>query len=601
MPDTSINPGPRAPAGTERQASAWQGVTNRAYPETCLAEARADLIMNAWLGRFTGQVSPAALGNAYFDWLSHLPLAPSKQFALLQQACANLQRWQRFAAQGASAPGADEHDCIAPLPQDKRFADPAWRRWPFNLLSQGFLLNQQWWYRASTGVRGVSQHHEDVVTFTIRQWLDMLAPSNFPLTNPVVLDATLASGGANLARGLAFAAADWRASVAGDAPRPSRFKVGATLALTPGKVVYRNRLIELIQYAPSGTRVHATPLLFVPAWIMKYYVLDLSPENSLVRYLVGQGHTVFMISWNNPLAQDRDLSLDDYRRLGVMDALTAITRITGAPRIAAAGYCLGGTLLSIAAARMARDGDHRLASITLLASQVDFKEPGELSLFIDESQVSFLEAAMWDQGYLDTRQMAGAFQLLRSNDLIWSRRLHHYLLGLAEQDTDLQAWNADTTRMPYRMHSEYLRQLFLHNDLAEGRYISGGKPIALSDIAAPIFAVGTLSDHVAPWRSVFKLHMLADTDVSFLLTSGGHNAGVVAPPGLPGRSYQLAVHARDTAYVDPTSWQQSVPRCEGSWWPAWEAWLAERGGAWMAPPPMGADLGDAPGSYVMLA
>jgi len=557
MPDTPIETVTRAQqAGTERQASAWQGASNRAYPETCLPAAQTDWILNAWLGRLTGRVSPAAVSNAYVDWLSHVPLAQSKQLALLQQAYASLQRWQHLAITQSSAPGAEGPDCIAPLAQDKRFADPAWRHWPFHLLSRGFLLNQQWWHRASTGVRGVSQHHEDVATFTMRQWLDILAPSNFPWTNPVVLDASLASCGANLVRGLGFAAADCRASATPHAPRPSRFKAGESLALTPGKVV--------------------------------------------LRYLVDQGHTVFMISWKNPLAAGRDLSIEDYRQLGVMDALTAITSSTGAAQAAAAGYCFGGSLLAIAAARVARDGDHRLASVTLLASQVDFKEPGELSLFIDESQVSFLEAAMWYQVYLDTRQMPGAFQLLRSNDLIWSRRLHHYLLGLAEQDTDLQAWNADTTRIPYRTHSAYLRQLFLHNDQAEGRYIRGGRPIVLSDIAVPLFAVGTLSDHVAPWRSAFKLHMLADADVTFLLTSGGHNAGVVAPPGLPARSYQVAEHARDTTYLDRTSWQQMAPRREGSWWPAWEAWLAERGGRWIAPPAMGAPLGEAPGRYVMV-
>lgn len=558
------------------------------------------MILNAWLGRFTGQISPAALSNAYYDWLIHLPLAPAKQAALVQQAGDKLWRWQRFAMQAAQPDCAAPQNCIDPLPQDKRFADPAWRRWPFNLFSQGFLLNQQWWHRACSGVRGVSPHHEEVVTFTMRQWLDMLAPSNFLLTNPVVLNATLVSGGANLARGFANAAADFQASLAGAPPHPTHVKVGATVAVTPGKVVYRNRLIELIQYAPASATVHATPLLFVPAWIMKYYILDLSPENSLVRYLVGQGHTVFMISWKNPSADDRELSLDDYRQLGVMEALDAVVRITGAPQVAAAGYCLGGTLLAIAAARMARDNDDRLASITLLAAQVDFKEPGELSLFIDESQVSFLEATMWDQGYLDTKQMAGAFQLLRSNDLIWSRRLHHYLLGLPEPDTDLLAWNEDATRMPYRMHSEYLRQLFLHNDLAEGRYLSGGRPIALRDIQIPIFAVGTLTDHVAPWRSVFKLHLLTDTEVSFLLTSGGHNAGVVAPPGVEGRSYQLAIHAPDDAYVDPSTWQESVPHLEGSWWPAWARWLAAHGGPLGAPPRLAAVECDAPGSYVLL-
>ncbi|OEZ90415.1 poly-beta-hydroxybutyrate polymerase [Janthinobacterium sp. HH107] len=584
----------------ERLGSAWQGVPAPDYPESAPEGATLDLLLNAWLGKFTGGISPAALGNAYADWLSHLALAPSKQQALLQEAWKKIGRWQQYAMQSAMAGGAAEPPCIAPLPQDRRFEDPAWRRWPYNLVYQGFLLQQQWWHRATTGVRGVAPHHEDVVTFTVRQWLDMLAPSNFLLTNPVVQQATLASGGANLARGMAHAADDWqRAAMGAHAPDQRTYQVGVNVAVTPGKVVYRNDLIELIQYAPATARVHATPLLFVPAWIMKFYILDLSPHNSLVRYLVGQGHTVFMISWKNPLEEDRELSLEDYRQLGVMEALDAVIRITGAPQVHAAGYCLGGTLLAIAAATMARDGDMRLASLTMLASQVDFKEPGELSLFIDDSQVSFLEAAMWKQGYLDTKQMAGAFQLLRSNDLIWSRQLRHYLLGLDEQDSDLMAWNADATRMPCRMHSEYLRRLFLHNDLAEGRYRTAGRHIALPDIKAPVFAVGTLTDHVAPWRSVYKLQLLTDTDVTFLLTSGGHNAGVVSPPGQPHRSYQLATHRHDAPYIDADSWQREVAHHDGSWWPAWQAWLAERPGAQAAPPAMGPDLGDAPGSYVL--
>ena len=584
----------------ERLGSAWQGVPAPDYPESAPEGATLDLLLNAWLGKFTGGISPAALGNAYADWLGHLALAPSKQQTLLEEAWKKIGRWQQYTLQSAMAGGASEPPCIAPLPQDRRFDDSAWRRWPYNLVYQGFLLQQQWWHRATTGVRGVAPHHEDVVTFTVRQWLDMLAPSNFMLTNPVVQQAALESGGASLARGAQHLAEDWqRAAMGPYAPDTRRYKMGENVAVTPGKVVYRNDLIELIQYAPTTAKVHATPLLFVPAWIMKFYILDLSPHNSLVRYLVGQGHTVFMISWKNPTQEDRELSLEDYRQLGVMDALDAVVRITDAPQVHAAGYCLGGTLLAIAAATMARDGDARLASLTMLASQVDFKEPGELSLFIDESQVSFLEAAMWKQGYLDTKQMAGAFQLLRSNDLIWSRQLRHYLLGQDEQDSDLMAWNADATRMPCRMHSEYLRRLFLHNDLAEGRYRTAGRHIALPDIDAPIFAVGTLTDHVAPWRSVYKLQLLTDTDVTFLLTSGGHNAGVVSPPGQPRRSYQLATHRHDAPYIDADSWQRDVPHHDGSWWPAWQAWLAQRSDAQVAPPPMGAALDDAPGRYVL--
>ena len=504
-------------------------------------------------------------------------------------------------AQGIVREKGSDSLCVVPLPQDKRFADPAWQRWPYNAFSQGFLLTQQWWHRATTGITGIAPHHQDVVTFVTRQWLDMLSPSNFVSTNPVVQDETARTHCRNLLQGAINAMRDWEREASQSARTDDEFVVGESLAVTPGKVVFRNCLIELIQYSPQTPKVRALPLLFVPAWIMKYYILDLSPENSLVKYLVEKCYTVFMISWKNPDANDRELSLEDYRKLGIMEAIDAVTAITGAEQVNAVGYCLGGTLLSIAAAAMARDGDLRLGSMSLFASQVDFREPGELSLFIDDGQIAFLEAVMWEQGYLDTKQMAGALHILRSNDQIWSRRLNQYLLGLPEVKSDLMAWNADTTRMPYRMHYEYLHSLFIENNLAQGRYMVEGKPVALTDIRVPIFSVGTLTDHVAPWRSAFKIHLLTDTEVSFLLTSGGHNAGVVSPPGRRNRSYQIATRTHHDPYVDPDVWHATAPRHEGSWWPAWEAWLAAQSGELVAPPPNGKVLCEAPGTYVMQA
>jgi polyhydroxyalkanoate synthase len=338
---------------------------------------------------------------------------------------------------------------------------------------------------------------------------------------------------------------------------------------------------------------------------MKYYILDLSPANSLVRYLTRQGYTVFMVSWKNPGPDDRDLTMEDYRELGVMAALEAVTAIVPGPKVHAVGYCIGGTLLAIAAAAMARDGDERLASATFFAAQADFTEAGELMLFINESQLAFLDDVMWEQGFLDSRQMAGTFQMLRSNDLIWSRMVRTYLMGERETMVDLNAWNADATRMPYRQHSEYLRRLFLDNDLAEGRYPAGGRPVALSDIRVPVFTVGTESDHVAPWRSVYKFHLLSDTEVTFLLTSGGHNAGIVSEPGHPHRHYRVATKGPTDHYVDPEVWLATERVREGSWWPEWVRWLDAHSGAPVAPPPMGTATGayvaasDAPGTYVL--
>ena len=549
-----------------------------------------------------GGLSPAAGLLAWYDWALHLSLSPGKQRSLIEKGLHKQQRLARYALRVASA-----HDCptcIEPLEQDRRFAAPAWQQWPFNVIHQGFLLQQQWWHNATTGVRGVSRHHENMVTFAGRQWLDMWSPSNFIWTNPEVLHAITQSGGANLWRGAMNFLEDARRLALDDAPAGVEgFEVGKDVAVTPGKVVFRNHLIELIQYSPTTPDVHAEPVLIVPSWIMKYYILDLSPHNSMVKYLVDQGHTVFILSWKNPTAADRDLGLEDYRWLGVMDALDAVTAIVPERKVQAVGYCLGGTLLAIAAAAMARDGDERLQSLTLLASETDFRESGEIALFIDDSQLAWLEAGMWDKGYLDGKQMAGAFQMLNSRDLIWSRRVREYLLGERQTFNDLMAWNADVTRMPYRMHSEYLRRLYLDNDLAEGRYRVGGRPVALADIEVPMFIVGTVRDHVAPWPSVYKMHLLSDAELTFVLTSGGHNAGVVSEPGHPRRSFQIATRAAGDRYIDPQLWRAETPMNEGSWWPAWQQWLAQRSAGRVAPPAMGgtqAPLGDAPGTYVAM-
>ena len=565
-----------------------------------------DRIYHAFIGRGTLGLSPASLMLAYADWIAHLSIAPAKQAELVQKALRKYTRFFLYACKCAACQDSHDPVCIEPLPQDKRFIGPAWQGWPFNLIYQSFLLTQQWWHNATSDVRGVSPHHEDSVAFAARQYLDMLSPSNFLLTNPEVLQATVQNKGMNLVQGWLNFIEDWERVVGEKRPVGSEdYIVGKNIAVTPGKVIYHNRLIELIQYNPATDTVWKEPVLIVPAWIMKYYILDLSPHNSLVKYLVDAGHTVFMISWKNPTADDRDLGLDDYMNLGVKSALDAITAIIPDIRIHAVGYCLGGTLLSIAAAAMARDGDNRLATITLLASQTDFEEAGELMLFIDESQVAFLEDVMWEQGYLDTRQMAGAFHLLRSNDLIWSAMVRDYLLGERRPVNDLMAWNSDATRMPYKMHSEYLSRLFLNNDLAELRYYVGDRPVAISDIRVPIFCTATVRDHVAPWKSVYKIHLLVDTEITFLLTSGGHNAGIVSEPGHPRRTFQVSTQGADDKYLDPDSWRARTEIQEGSWWPAWEKWLARHSTGRLPPPAMGnIDKGyvpncPAPGKYVM--
>ena len=448
------HPAAATPGGSPEASQ--PGVFERdSYASTAVSEI-LDRSTHAALAQATGGLSPSALMGAFLDWGAHLATSPGKQVQLGHKAAKKGLRLMTYAAR--CAPGTEPaQPCIEPLAQDKRFRGEAWQSWPYNIIHQSFLLNQQWWHNATTGVRGVTAQHERVVEFATRQMLDVFSPSNFILTNPEVLEKTRQEGGMNLVRGAQNAIEDWERAISARKPvGVENFKVGENVATTPGKVVFRNRLIELIQYEPAGGPVRPEPILIVPAWIMKYYILDLSPENSLVRYLTGQGFTVFMVSWQNPGPEDRDLSMEDYRQRGVMDALDAIEAIVPGRKIHGTGYCLGGTLLAIAAAAMARDGDDRLASLTFLAAQVDFTEAGELTLFINESQLAFLEDMMWEQGFLDTRQMAGAFQLLRSNDLVWSRIEREYLMGERAPMNDLMAWNADQTRMPYRMHSEYL-------------------------------------------------------------------------------------------------------------------------------------------------
>lgn len=562
-----------------------------------------DREFHARLGKFWA-LSPASIAGAYFDWLTHLALSPGKQLELMESALrksTSLFDYTLWVTSGIQTEG-----CTTSPPHDRRFEDKGWQTWPYNIYQQSFLLTDEWWNEATSTVEGVSQHHCAVLPFLTRQYLDMWSPLNFPHTNPQVVQTTVRFKGLNLVRGAKNFSEDMTHFLRKEPPiGMEKFKVGKNLAITKGKVIYQNRLIELIQYSPLTDEVYAEPILIVPAWIMKYYILDLSSHNSLVKYLLEQNHTVFMISWKNPDSKDRDLSFEDYVNLGIMEALKAISEIMPKKKVHGVGYCLGGTLLSIAAAAMARDHVDRLKSITLLASQVDYEDAGELLLFIDESQITFLEDVMWDKGYLDSSRMAGTFDMIRSYDLIWSRMIERYLLGKRMNFTDLMAWDADATRMPYKMHSEYLRNLFLHNILTNGKFMIGGRPIALDDIKTPLFAVGTQKDHISPWKSVYKIHLYVDSDITFLLTNGGHNAGIISEPGHPNRSYQISMHKTGENQLFPEEWIENTPHHKGSWWPAWEKWLSNHSTIKTLPPPMGNPakgykvLRDAPGIYVL--
>lgn len=559
-----------------------------------------DRAQRAALARLTQGLSPFALWSAYLDWATHYAMSPGTQMDVATRAAENTAKLWLYVAARLSGQSPEP-----PFPANGWTGfqeDPAWSMPPLDLMRQWYLGLNQLALFAAEAPRGMTGIDQKRMSFITRHLMDAMAPWSNTAINPDVWRKTLAEGGANLLRGIQNFIEDRQREASGQLPAGAEaFKVGETLAATPGQVVFRNELMELICYHPETETVHAEPVLLVPAWIMKYYILDLSPQNSMVKFLVGRGHTVFTISWRNPTPDDRNVALDDYRTKGVMAALDEITRLVPGRGIHACGYCLGGTILAIAAATMARDGDKRLASLSLLAAQTDFSEAGELMLFVDDSQVAFLEDMMWDQGVLDTKQMAGAFRILRSNELIVSRILHDYVLGERETMTDLMAWNADQTRMPSLMHAQYLRGLFLENRLTAGRYAVDGRVIALRDIDAPVFLVGTEKDHIAPWQSVYKFRLFADTEVTFVLTSGGHNAGIVSEPGHKHRSYRIGTATHDAKYTDPVSWAATATAQDGSWWLAWADWLARKGSGEMIPAPdqhIMPDLGPAPGRYV---
>lgn len=539
------------------------------------------VLINQQLGN-----SPA-FNLALFDWLLHLSISPGTQVQLMQNAYEKLKQYSQF--------------------NDRRFRNDGWKGFPFNMYAGWFLLLEQFWQEAINKTPGMTEHHKLMNKFILQQILNIISPSNGIFTNPEILSVAAKQNGANFIKGFNNLCEDMQRKAASlPAVGMEKFQIGENLATTPGKIVYRNELIELIQYIPKTQEVYKEPILIVPACIMKYYILDLSENNSLVKYLVSQGHTVFMISWKNPTHQDSNLGFDDYINLGLISAINTINHIVPNTRIHAAGYCLGGTMLAVAAAYMGGKSDARLKSVTLLAAQVDFQDPGELKVFMDESQIEMLKNNMWERGYLDGAQMATAFNVMHSNELIWGRIVQDYLIGERKPLFDVMAWNADVTRLPAKMHSEYLEELFLNNSLSQGNFEVNNEGVSLLNIDAPIFAVGTVADHVAPWKSVYKINCFTKTEVTFVLTTGGHNVGIVSEPGHKGRFYQVQIKKSQDKFITQDVWQKNAPTKEGSWWIEWQNWLVNYSDVIKAPPPnMGNKkkgypvLDDAPGKYVL--
>ncbi len=553
------------------------------------------------LAALTGGLAPEDYSQAWWDWFLGLSRSAEKQAALARSGFEKILDNWTFALKAMA--GRSE----TPVPDDERFAHGAWNLWPFNFYARTYSNWQTWWQEALTPAPGVPEKSAQLMHFVGRQVAHAASPANYLLSNPELLEKTRAEAGHNLVRGFANFIEDLQRTAKGRAPAGTeRFQVGEHVAITPGKVVLRNRLIELIQYSPATATVQAEPVLITPAWIMKYYILDLSPKNSLVRYLVEQGHTIFVISWKNPLATDRELGIDDYVRSGLLAALDAVTTIVPERKVHALGYCIGGTLLLIAAAALAQAGDSRIETISLLAGQGDFSEPGELSLFISPSQLDMLEAVMHRAGVLESKKMGAAFALLRSQDLLWKPAVNSYLKGERDLPNDLMAWNADGTRMPWRMHTEYLTRLYLRNELARGEFTFEGQRLDLANVRLPMFVVGTETDHVAPWQSVYKTRGLTrSNDYTFLLTSGGHNAGIISGPVHPKRRHRVRTWYDTFTSLPPDQWEHDTPVEHGSWWPAFDRWLtAHSTPQRVAPPALGNSaqgypmLGDAPGQYV---
>ncbi len=540
----------------------------------------------------------ASLAKAAEGWLVH----PAELAAALAHLARDLQAMQLNAWQTAT--GLQPPPAVRAAPDDTRFADPVWSELPaFSLLKQYYLLYTHWLQEALFETPGVPARQRRRATFWARQWLNAVAPTNYLLTNPVALRKFWESGGQSLAAGLKLWLDDLRT---GDVQMVDRsaFKVGHNLATTPGSVVYRNELMELIQYAPTTGAVHTTPIVMIPPWINKYYIFDLNEKKSLLRYLVSQGFTVFVISWKNPTAAQADTTFDDYMMQGMRQALEAARSICEVPQVHAVGYCIGGTALTALMAWFNRGYEDAsavpVAHWSLFATLVDFSRPGGIEVFLDEETVATLEEMMAHQGYLDGREMGRAFRLLRSNSLIWHYFVHNYLYGETPPPFDVLYWNTDVTRMPRAMHSFYLREFYLNNKLIQKNALQlAGHPIDLARIRQPLYAVGCEEDHIAPWKATFKIAGKIAGPVRYTLSSSGHILGIINPPVKPAkRSYWSG----ETDSDPPDEWLKRQHKIDGSWWENWVAWLATRCGPQVAARAPGSVehpvLGAAPGTYV---
>jgi polyhydroxyalkanoate synthase subunit PhaC len=549
-----------------------------------------------------GMGDPLNIGAAFFEMTTRMMADPSR----LVQAQLSLWNdymtlWQRTAQRFL---GGEPEPVVATPAGDRRFKDAAWsENTLFDFIKQSYLLTARYMQSSVKEVEGLDDKTARKVDFYTRQFVDAIAPSNFVLTNPEVLKATIESGGENLVKGLENLLEDLERGHGRLAIRMTdmeAFKIGENIAVTPGKVVFQNDLMQLIQYAPTTATVKRRPLLIIPPWINKFYILDLRPNNSFIRWAVEQGHTVFVVSWANPDETLAAKTFEDYMLEGPLAALDAIEAATGEHEANVIGYCLGGTLLACTLAYLKAKGDERVVSATYLVTMVDFAEAGELSVFIDEEQLAALEERMKTTGYLEGRDMATTFNMLRANDLIWSFVVNNYLLGKDPFPFDLLYWNSDSTRMPAAMHSFYLRNMYQENKLVQpGGITLAGVPIDLTTVKVPAYLLSTREDHIAPWRSTYAATQIYSGPVRFTLAASGHIAGVINPPG---SKYGHWANAKTPA--TPEKWLETATQVNESWWPAWEKWVAKYAGGSVKPRIPGKGklkaIEDAPGSYVMV-